>query len=590
VPSLRIIYDVDGWAHHHKARALQKYAPADFDVSIAPFRHPQGADADAALGTERVDLVLLLREVQTRPIAEALQRRHWDSKLVVGWSCGFPRQLGFFYSVRGHADAWIFNNRECWEGSGRLPHTYLLANGVDLDTFTVTQPLAQRRPKVLWVGSERYRRTKGYDDLLLPVQERLQARGIPCDLLLVDSYGPHKRTPDEMAEWYNTGTVLVCASESEGTPNPALEAAACGCTVVSTRVGNMAELIRDDVNGYLVERDVDALAAAAERACAAHARLAARMQEDIRAWHWAERSADYFQLFRDVVEGRDAPPPRAADLSRDVTVFVTTVGTATVNTCLTHLREQDCTFTLQVIDRVAPMDAAFQRMLDECRTPYYVQVDEDMLLYPHAVRTLYEAMVAAAPEVAIIAADLYDVHLAHCIIGVKIYRHDIVRRYPFRSMDAFEVDQVLRFEADGYTLLRPVAGMAPVARQTLGVHGTHWTPTSIYERYANLERRRRLYPARMPWFRRYAAVFLQRFIDDPTELNFFALMGVIAGTLAHPVAAAKDYRTYGNQHGFDLLREWFDELQPRGAADDAADGSGEPDSLLSRSSDVVLTD
>ena len=41
-------------------------------------------------------------------------------------------------------------------------------------------------------------------------------------------------------------------------------------------------------------------------------------------------------------------------------------------------------------------------MLDECTTPYFVQVDEDMLLYPHAVRTLHERMAAAATEVAMV--------------------------------------------------------------------------------------------------------------------------------------------------------------------------------------------
>ena len=48
-----------------------------------------------------------------------------------------------------------------------------------------------------------------------------------------------------MAAWYDTGTVYVVASQFEGTPNPALEAASAGCVVVSTPVGNMPELIRD---------------------------------------------------------------------------------------------------------------------------------------------------------------------------------------------------------------------------------------------------------------------------------------------------------------------------------------------------------
>lgn len=590
MPSVRIIYDVDGWAYHHDASALQRYAPADFDVSIAPFGDPDGADADAALGSDPVDLVLLLLEFKTPALVDALRRRHWNSKLLVRWSCGFPRQLGLFYSLRGAADAWIFNNAECWHGSGRLPRTYMAPNGVDLNTFAVTRPLVQRRPKVLWVGSERYRHLKGYDDFMVPLQNRLRAQGIDCELLLVDSYGPHKRTPREMAEWYNTGTVLVCASQSEGTPNPALEAAACGCTVVSTRVGNMPELIRDGVNGYLVERDAAVLAAAVQRACDAYPRLAAQMQEDIRAWHWAERSAEIFQICRGVISGGDAAPCRGPNLSDAVTVFVTSVGAATATTCLDHLREQDCTFTLRLIEGVAPMNAAFQQMLDECRTPYYVQVDEDMLLYPHAIRTLYESMVNAAPDVAVTAADLYDVHVERCIIGVKIFRHDIVRRYPFRSMESFEIDQVLRFEADGYKLVRPKAGPTPVDGQTLGVHGTHWTPSSIYQRYANLERRRRRYPERMPWFNPYAAVFLQRFLADPTELNFFALMGVLAGTLAPSAARAKDYRTYGAMDGFPLLRQWFDAVHGIRPADERGNGSGLPAAEPVRQSDAVLTD
>jgi len=35
---------------------------------------------------------------------------------------------------------------------------------------------------------------------------------------------------------------------------------------------------------------------------------------------------------------------------------------------------------------------AFQAMLDTCDTPYYVQVDEDMLLHPDAVRRLHASM------------------------------------------------------------------------------------------------------------------------------------------------------------------------------------------------------
>ena len=148
------------------------------------------------------------------------------------------------------------------------------------------------------------------------------------------------------------------------------------------------------------------------------------------------------------------------DLRELVTVFVTTVGYPTFERCLEHLRAQDSRFTLRIIDRVAPMSAAFQRMLDECTTPYYVQVDEDMLLYPHAVRTLYERLAAMESRKIQYVAALYDVHLNRIIYGLKIFRHTVVRRYPFRDVAGCEWDQIRRLRADGYVDVRiPLEGV-----------------------------------------------------------------------------------------------------------------------------------
>ncbi len=196
----------------------------------------------------------------------------------------------------------IVNNRLAWEGLGRPARTVVCANGVDLDVFRVTRPIDERTPLVLWTGSQSQRDVKGYDDHVVPLARRLEALGIPTSLHLVDSRGPGIRSAHEMVDWYNRGTVLVCASTTEGTPNPALEAAACGCTVVSTPVGNMPELIRSGENGYLVERRVDALVDGVRAAVASYPRLARRMQADIQAWGWDRRSAEYFRVFRRVAQ------------------------------------------------------------------------------------------------------------------------------------------------------------------------------------------------------------------------------------------------------------------------------------------------
>ena len=44
---------------------------------------------------------------------------------------------------------------------------------------------------------------------------------------------------DKMRDFYNEISTLICFSESEGTPNPVLEALSCNRNVISTSVGNV---------------------------------------------------------------------------------------------------------------------------------------------------------------------------------------------------------------------------------------------------------------------------------------------------------------------------------------------------------------
>ncbi|MGH7786966.1 MAG: glycosyltransferase family 4 protein [Candidatus Binatia bacterium] len=562
MPTLRILYDVDGWAYHHRARALQQHAPAEFDVSLAELQRFDRPDAMAAALGDEPDLVFVLSTPAVVPVRRALDARGWRSTLVGSWNAGWPLQIPLFFDAYRAADAMVINNATAWRRVGQLPRTYLLPNGVDLDVFRVATPLAARPPRVLWAGSERGRRRKGYDRIARPLQQRLGALGIDCELLLVDSFGDDKRDPAAMAAWYDRGTVLVCTSAAEGTPNPALEAAACGCTVVSTPVGNMPELIRDGDNGFLVERTLDAFVAAARTACAGHVRLATAMQGDIRAWGWDRRASAFFAAFRDVLAGRRADDRARRDLTAQVTAFVTTVGAPSYAACRDLLDLQDCAVRVEIIDRVAPMNAAFQRMLDGCATPYFVQVDEDMLLHPHAVRTLYERIAAAEARVAMVVGDLWDAHLDRRIEGVKIYRHAIVRRYPFGDAQAFEKLQARQMRDDGYATERVCddpGGDAGI----LGLHGTHWTARTIYERYATLESRRRRQPQALQWFEPYPAIFLERVLEDPTELNLAALMGVMSSALlAHDGdGVAKDFRAALTPPGFDEVRRFYDALR-----------------------------
>jgi glycosyltransferase involved in cell wall biosynthesis len=63
---------------------------------------------------------------------------------------------------------------------------------------------------------------------------------------------PGARPHGEIPFWMNACDLLCLPSLSEGLPNVALEAMACGLPVVASHVGGVPEIVRNGVNGFLV--------------------------------------------------------------------------------------------------------------------------------------------------------------------------------------------------------------------------------------------------------------------------------------------------------------------------------------------------
>jgi glycosyltransferase involved in cell wall biosynthesis len=152
-------------------------------------------------------------------------------------------------------------------------NVHLVPNSVDTAQFNAPPRGRQARPTAGMLYSTIP--AKGAD-LALAALERVRRRlpqlrviafsaeRVAEHLPLPDWIEFRYRPPqDEIRRLYASCDVWLCASRREGFHLPALEAMACRCPVVSTRMGGPQDFIEQGVNGFLV--DVGDAAALSER-------------------------------------------------------------------------------------------------------------------------------------------------------------------------------------------------------------------------------------------------------------------------------------------------------------------------------------
>lgn len=132
--------------------------------------------------------------------------------------------------------------------------TFITEDGVDTKIFTM-RPLPQQFT-VGWCGNSKHGHgsIKGLDI----IEKACEIAKVP---LVISDTGSKVVLPhDEMPTWYSRITAYVCASNHEGTPNPPLEAMACGRPVITTRCGIMPRVISHGINGFFCERTQEDIA------------------------------------------------------------------------------------------------------------------------------------------------------------------------------------------------------------------------------------------------------------------------------------------------------------------------------------------
>jgi glycosyltransferase involved in cell wall biosynthesis len=187
----------------------------------------------------------------------------------------------------------------------RLKNLTLAENGVDVDFYQPKPRLARRvynpeQIRIGWVG--RPRGAKNFEVLSQAMQLLESHGGFKFNIIRVEkSEEDAPFSAEEMRNYYGDIDFYLCTSWNEGTPNPGLEAAACGVPVVTTRVGNMNQLIKHGENGYFIEPTVDSVfnqfIEISKLSIAQYNQMSNLMRNSIETnWSWEKKAEGFFRL------------------------------------------------------------------------------------------------------------------------------------------------------------------------------------------------------------------------------------------------------------------------------------------------------
>jgi glycosyltransferase involved in cell wall biosynthesis len=294
-PRVVIVADVRNWAWARKASALATHLADEFQIEVV-YQYERPPDA-VPLGR---DLYHTFEVFQLSRLSVGGARATTGITAHV-WPT-WERQHGPGTVRRWAEGARAFHANSlllCDEMKRLLDRKiHYCPNGVDETFFRRTRPRqSDARLVVGWVGKPNPRKGREI------VAEACARAGV--ELRTVERRHTTALSAEAMREFYQDLHVLAVASDMDGTPNPALEAAACGVAVVGNRIGNLPEFIIDGVNGRMVQRDSLALASAL-RVLALDIPRAVAMGGAARAsieagWTWKRQARNYAALWREAL-------------------------------------------------------------------------------------------------------------------------------------------------------------------------------------------------------------------------------------------------------------------------------------------------
>ena len=177
-----------------------------------------------------------------------------------------------------------------------IKNLHYTPNGVETSVFTPDYNDLNDDVIFGWVGNID-RATKRYSEIITLLSRKHNFKVIGTskkdgiDKLL---------NKKEMRDYYNSLDYFVVSSDTEGTPNPALEAMSCGIPVITTKVGNMIEIVNHGVSGFFVEGDMQSFMRVMDKlrdtSKSDYQKMCIESRRGVESWDWSIKYEEWYNF------------------------------------------------------------------------------------------------------------------------------------------------------------------------------------------------------------------------------------------------------------------------------------------------------
>lgn len=276
------VVDSYNWALANRARSLDKYMPSH-QFTIKYFKELQKVNFN------NYDIVYVLNWPIHGYIGDKIKpNRKYRLVTTVSSHIGRPnadrmKSLFKIYDSISVSNRFLFN--EFSPVYGRK--VFYTPFGVEEKLFKPVSKPSNFKYIFGWVGNNT-RPVKRFDE----IKKIFESLGNQYELKVIK--GGYSR--QQMADFYNKVGTVICYSSSEGTPNPILEGASCGRSIISTKVGNVPELIGNNKSIRIV-KNPDQLRAAITRNAQSGSIIDTEgkflRNQIVKNWTWEKRTRSF---------------------------------------------------------------------------------------------------------------------------------------------------------------------------------------------------------------------------------------------------------------------------------------------------------